>query len=168
MHTALFRAIFALSIATCCVATAGCHVDELNVNVDDAKINADVDTDVDVNNVRQGDTIPIHMNVDVNNVRQGDTIPIHMNVENVYLVDPSQDPPADHVKDAGHIQIYLDDFDSDPLLVTAQVDVQVKISESVELGEHTLKCRVHKHDGSATNAVFEIKITVKAKASSGG
>ena len=151
MHTALFRAIFALSIATCCVATAGCHVDELNVNVDDAKINADVDTDVDVNNVRQGDTIPIHMNV-----------------ENVYLVDPSQDPPADHVKDAGHIQIYLDDFDSDPLLVTAQVDVQVKISESVEPGDHTLKCRVHKHDGSATNAVFEIKIVVKAKASSGG
>ena len=149
MHTALFRAIFAVSVATTCVATAGCHVDEVNVNVD-AKINANVDASVDVNNVKQGDTIPIHMNV-----------------QNVYLVAPDEDPPADHVNDAAYIQIYLDDFDSDPLLVTAQVDVKVKISESVEPGEHTLKCRVHKHDGTPTNAEFDIKITVKAKTSTG-
>ena len=150
MRTALFRAIFAVSIATCCVATAGCTIDDLTVNVKDPKVNVDVDADVDLENVTQGETIPIHIEA-----------------ENVYLVDPNEDPPAEHEDDAGHIQIYLDDFDSEPLLITAEVDVQLTISESVEPGDHTIKCRVHKHDGSATSAVFDIKITVKAKASSG-
>src|SRR5215212_9628776 len=102
MHTALFRAIFAASIATACVVTAGCRVDELNLNADDARVNGDVDP-----------------NVDLSSVQQGEWIPIHIHVENVYLVDPGETPPAAHKNDAGHIQVYLDDFDSEPLLVTA-------------------------------------------------
>jgi hypothetical protein len=127
---------------------AGCTMGDLNIDVKDPNVTFDTDVDVD-------------------NVTQGDSMPIHVDVENVYLVDPNEDPPAEHEDDAGHLQIYLDGFDSDPLLITAEVDFSLTIPADTPPGNHTIKCRVHKHDGTPTSAVFEIEITVKAKVSSG-
>jgi plastocyanin len=150
MRAILIRVLIAAAACTACVTSAGCRAEigDINVNIKDPHVTFDTDVDVD-------------------NVMQGDTVPIHVEVENVYLVDPNADPPPEHEDDAGHLQIYLDNFDSDPLLITANVEVNVTIPIDTPPGEHTIKCRVHKHDGTPTSAVFELKITVKAKVSTG-
>jgi hypothetical protein len=98
---------------------------------------------------------------DVNNVMPDQTVPVAVTVQNVYLVDPAETPPAEHVADAGHLQIYLDDVSTPPLIITAQVNVDVKIPAQTKAGGHKLICRVHKHDGTATSTKVEISITVK-------
>ena len=98
---------------------------------------------------------------DVNNVVPDQTVPVAVTVQNVYLVDPNETPPAEHVADAGHLQIYLDDVSTPPLVITAQVNVDIKIPAQTKAGGHKLICRVHKHDGTPTSTKVEISITVK-------
>src|SRR5262249_47794757 len=101
--------------------------------------------------------------VDVTNVTPGETIPMRVEAQNVYLVDPHDNPPPLHVEDAGHFQVYLDDLNSEPLVVTAKTTIDVKVPEDTKAGKHKLYCRVHKHDGAPTKAIFEIEITVKVE-----
>jgi hypothetical protein len=145
MRTALLRATFIVAAAFS-VASVGCTMGDLNLDITDPKVSFDTD---------------------VNVVVQGESVEVHLDAENVYLIDPGETPPAEHEDDAGHFQIYLDDLDSEPLLITAQVDVTVMIPEDTAPGVHKLKCRIHMHDGAPTDAVFEIEITVKAKVSTG-
>jgi len=112
--------------------------------------------------------VSFETNVDVTNVSPGEIMPIRVVAQNVYLVDPNDNPPPLHLEDAGHFQIYLDDLSSEPLVVTAQTTIDVKIPEDVKEGEHKLLCRVHKHDGAPTSAVFEIEFTVKIEVPTGG
>ena len=113
-------------------------------------------------------TVEFNTDVDVENVKPGQAVPIHIKAENIYLVAPDQQPPPDHVADAAYFQIYLDDTGSAPLVVTAQTEVNVTIPKETKEGDHKLLCRVHKHDGTPTEATFEIEITVKAEISTDG
>ena len=123
-----------------CTATANIH--DNTINIPDATVN--FTTDADVSNV-----MPEQM------------IQIVVAVQNVYLVEPSATPPAEHVADAGHLQIYLDDVATPPLVVTAQVNVNVTIPAQTPAGNHKLICRVNHHDGTPTDTKFEVSITVK-------
>ena len=97
----------------------------------------------------------------VNFTTYADVSPLVVAVQNVYLVEPSATPPAEHVMDAGHVQIHLDDVATPPLVVTAQVNVNVTIPAQTPAGSHKLICRVHRHDGTPTNTKYEVNITVK-------
>jgi hypothetical protein len=121
--------------------TANIHDNTITANIPNAMVNFTTDADV-------------------NNVMPDQTIPIVVAVQNVYLIDPSMTPPPEHVMDAGHLQIYLDDVAMPPLLVTAQVNVSVTVPTHTPAGPHKLICRVHKHDGTPTDTKFEINITV--------
>lgn len=132
-------ALFGLVVAGC-TATANIH--DNTVNIPDATVNFKTDADLD-------------------NVAPDQTIPMVVTVQNVFLVDPATPPPADHVDDAGHFQIYLDDVNTPPIVVTAKVDVEVKIPPQTPPGKHKLICRVHHHDGRPTDTKVEVSITVK-------
>ena len=133
-----------------CVPSAGCtaNIHDNTVQIKDPKVS-------------------FVTNVDVNNVSPGETMPIEIKAQNVYLVDPDDQPPPLHVEDAGHFQIYFDDLNSEPLVVTAQTKIDVKIPEDAKAGKHKLLCRVHKHDGAPTSAVFEIELTIKVEVPTG-
>ena len=106
-------------------------------------------------------TVNFKTDADLNNVVPEQTISLALTVQNVYLVDPAATPPAAHVADAGHFQIYLDDVNTPPILVTADVNVTVKIPAPTPAGKHKLICRVHHHDGTPTETKVEVDITVK-------
>ncbi len=72
----------------------------------------------------------------------------------------TQNPPTT-VDDTVYLEIHLDDEDTPALLVTAEVNFTVTIPADTKAGDHKLICRVHKHDGTATTTVAELKITVK-------
>ncbi len=112
-------------------------------------------------------TVNATANVDADNVMPEQTVPVALTVTNVYLVEPTATPPAEHVLDAGHVRIYLDDVTTPPLVVTAQVNVDVKIPPQTKAGKHKLICRVHKHDGTATSTKVEVEINVKVTIGTG-
>jgi hypothetical protein len=98
--------------------------------------------------------------VDAGRVRPGQEIPATIDVENVYLILPEETPPADQAESAGHIQVYLDDLDRDPVLITASTQVTLSVPATIEPGDHKFICRVHKHDRTPTDAKVEIEFTV--------
>lgn len=106
-------------------------------------------------------TINLTSSPDVSDVMPGQTVPMTVDVKNVYLIDPSMTPPAADADTAGHLQVYLDDTSTPPLIVTAQTTIMVPIPENTKAGPHKLICRVHKHDGTPTSTMFELDITVK-------
>jgi hypothetical protein len=107
----------------------------------------------------------IDSNVDVNNVKPGQAIAVTMSVSGAVLVDPHTTPPPNEVDTAAHFQIYLDDTDSDPILVTASTNVSVTVPASTPPGDHKLICRLHKHDGTPTDQEQEVDFKVTASAS---
>jgi hypothetical protein len=125
---------------------AGCEVHDNTINIPDAKVS--VSTDVDAQNIQ-----PMQ------------TVPVAVQVQNVYLIEPSATPPPEHIVDAGHIEIHLDDESTPALLVTAQTNVNVTIPASTPPGHHKLICRVHKHDGTPTDTKTDLEINVSASAS---
>ena len=83
----------------------------------------------------------------------------------VVLVDPAGQPSSEDSSRAAHFQIFLDDADSDPLVVTASASASVTIPQATPPGDHKLICRLFKHDGSPLGEPREISITVQASAS---
>ena len=132
-------------------ALLGCAVAACSANIHDNTFTANI----------PNATVNLTTDADVNNVMPDQMVPLVVAVQNVYLVEPSVTPPPEHVADAGHVQIYLDDVATPPLVVTAQVAVAVTIPPHTPAGPHKLVCRVHKHDGTPTDTKFEINITVK-------
>lgn len=98
---------------------------------------------------------------DMNNVVPEQIIPLVVTVQKVYLVDPATSPPADHVADAGHLRIYLDDVNTPPIMITANSYIDIKIPPQTLAGNHKLICRVHHHDGTPTDTKVEVNFTVK-------
>ena len=90
-----------------------------------------------------------------------------MTAENVFLIEPDQEPPPDRVEVAGHFQFYLDTTSSEPLLITASKTASVPIPATATPGDHKLICRVHKHDGTPTSATFEISIKISGSVTTG-
>ena len=150
MKSVISRTALALALAGCAM-TFGCTADvhDNTLNVENPKV--DFDTTVDVDNIEQGQSVPITIKA-----------------ENVYPVAPDQQPPPEHVKDAVFFKIFLDDEDSTPLIVTAQLSVSVQIPADTEPGDHKLICRMHSHDGAATDVESEIDIKVKARVTTTG
>jgi hypothetical protein len=125
-----------------------------NANIHDNTVNIDA-------------TVKVTTSVDVKNVMPGQVVPCSATATNVFLIDPSMTPPVEHAADAGHFQYYLDDDTAPPLLITAQTTVDIKIPVDTKAGDHKILCRIHKHDGTPTNAMFELKITVTVTVSTG-
>lgn len=133
-----------------CLAGLGC-----TANIHDNTVNANANVD-----------FAVAANVDVNNVKPGEALPVTMKVSGgATLVEPNSTPPANEVDTAAHFQIYLDDTASAPILITAQTSVSVTIPGKTPPGDHKLICRLHKHDGTPTNEEKEVSFKVSASAS---
>jgi hypothetical protein len=129
------------------VSALGCNVHDNSLVIDDPKVN--FDTDVDTENVEQGQEVTVHVAVD----------------EKV-LVAPDAEPPAGKADAAVFVEIHLDDTNNAPLLITAEATATVTIPADTPPGKHKLMCAVHNHDdGMPTGQVEAIEITVKASAS---
>ena len=133
----LLAALGLLAAAPACTA----NVHDNTINITDPKVSFDT-------GVNNGD------------VKPDQDLPMTVTATNVYLVDPKATPPADHVSDAGHLQFYFDSVDSAPIMITAQVKVTVRVPTAATKGPHKMICRIHKHDGTPTAAIFEVNITV--------
>src|SRR5258708_9468208 len=78
--------------------------------------------------------VDVTANTDVNNVKPGDAVPMHVNATGVFLIEPGATPPPEHVNDAGHLELFLDSTDSKSILVTAQIDVKVTVATDTQPG----------------------------------
>jgi hypothetical protein len=85
----------------------------------------------------------------------------------VVLVAPDDEPAKADADRAAYFQVYLDNTDDDPIVVTAQATASITIPADTKEGDHKLICRLFKHDGSATNQTKEVSIKVTASASVG-
>src|SRR5687767_12074498 len=90
----------ASSVMAACTA----NIDEINLAVDDP-------------------TVTFNTDVDVDNVEQGQSVPVEINADNVFLIDPDETPPPEKADAAGHLQFYFDDVNSTPILITAETSV---------------------------------------------
>ena len=131
------------------VLGAGCNIHDNTINIPNAQINATTD-------------------VSASNVMPAAMVPVTVTVQNVFLVEPSATPPPEHVKDAGHLVVYLDDVDSMPLLTTAQTNFSVTIPAETKPGPHKLVCQFHKHDGTPTTTKVEVAINVAVSVGADG
>jgi hypothetical protein len=123
-------------------------VHDNTANISDAKVQFDTDVDVD-------------------QVMASDSVHVNVSAENVFLIDPDEDPPSDRVKVAGHFEFFLDSTSSAPLLVTASESVDVPIPADATPGDHKLICQIFKHDGTPTTATFELAIKISGSVTSG-
>src|SRR5690242_12987221 len=87
-------AVLGLSpLAVACNAEVG----DVNTNIDDLTID-DISFDIDTE-------------IDVNAVVQGDVVPIHVEQENVNLIEPNVTPPDDKKEVSGHFEVFIDSED---------------------------------------------------------
>lgn len=142
-----FSCLFAAGIMGLGASVAGCTANIHDFTIDD--ISLDLETDVDVDQIQAGDTVPIHVSPS----------------DDVNLVAPGVTPPEDKLEISGHFEVFLDSRDSTPLAVSAQFDINVVIPESTTEGEHVLICVFVKFDGSVSSERAQLKISVKAKVS---
>jgi hypothetical protein len=146
-------AIVKLAVAGLCAGlplacTADIHdntadIHDNNADIDDAEVEMSSDTDLDA-------------------VQPSQVIQVQVTAEDVFLIDPSETPPSDRVDVAGHFQFYFDTMSSEPILITAEQSVSITLPATATVGDHKLICRVHKHDGSPTQATFELDLKVTA------
>jgi uncharacterized membrane protein len=106
-------------------------------------------------------TVNMTSSADTSNVKPSEAVPVQVKVDNVVLVEPSATPLPEQMNQAGHLEIHMDSEDSPAILITAQTSFTVTIPPDAKPGDHKLICRVHKHDGTATSAESELKVTVK-------
>jgi hypothetical protein len=141
--------IYSLGVAAALavpVAVLGCDVHDNVLNVDDPNVNFDTDVDTD-------------------NVEQGQQVTVNVDVDEAVLVAPEEEPPAGEADTAVFVQIHMDDTNNAPLLITAEATATVTIPADTPPGKHKLICAVHKHDnGEPTGQESTIEITVKASA----
>ena len=141
---------FAVSFALLASGAAmGCTANIHDNTVDvDAKVSINATADVDVNNVKPGQAVPLTLAAD-----------------NVTLVDPKEKPTTEQERTAGHFSIFLDDTSSTALTVTASTSVSVTIPQTTKEGPHKLICQLDKADGTPTSTTQSLDIMVKASAS---
>ncbi|MBL8717654.1 MAG: hypothetical protein JNL79_16835 [Myxococcales bacterium] len=146
MRNTLPKIVFVSTLALTGLAMGACTADihDNTINIPDAKVTFNTD-------------------VDSTTIAPGQAVPITLTAENVYLIEPSETPPAAHASDAGHFQIYLDDVGSTALAITAKVKTTVTVPANTKAGPHKLICRVHKHNGESTTTIVEVNITVVIK-----
>jgi hypothetical protein len=138
-------ASFAAAMAGLC-SFAGC-----TANVHDNVVNAQAD-------------LNFKANVDTDDIKPGDSVAVTMNATGVVLVDPNDTPAKGDEDKACFFKVFLDDEDSEPLVATAQTNVQVTIPQETPKGKHHLICRLFKHDDTPTETEQSIDINVSASA----
>jgi hypothetical protein len=121
--------------------TADIHDNE--ANIDEAEVDMSSDTDLD-------------------EVKPSQVVQVEVTAQDVFLIDPSETPPPDRVEVAGHFQFYFDSMSSEPILITAEKSVSVTLPATAAAGDHKLICRVHKHDGTPTQATVELDLKIVA------
>jgi hypothetical protein len=155
MRSIIVKLAFASATAVSAVGLSGCTADvhdntmdvhDNTANIDDAKVEFETTQDT---------------------VAAGEMVHVTLKAEDVFLVDPSETPPPDSVKVAGHFEFFLDSTSGSSLLVTAEESVDVMIPPATPPGDHKLICRVDKHDGTPTEATFEMDLTIKASVTTG-
>lgn len=150
MKSTLFRSILMMA---CAAPLAACTADvhDNTLNVENPKVEMATD-------------------VDVNNVHAGQSVPVTITANNVFPVAPDQTPPPEHKDDAVFFKIFLDDVGSTELVVTASLKVSVTIPASTPPGDHKLICKTFAHDGSATDAesTVDIKVTASVTTTTAG
>jgi hypothetical protein len=158
MTTFIKKSLLCTTLAIFGATTYGCEADvhdntldvhDNNANIDDAAIELETDVDVDA-------------------VEPSSSVSVTVSAESVFLVEPDSEPPPDRVNVAGHFRFYLDSTSSEPLLITASKSVSVPIPANATPGDHKLICRVHKHDGTPTDATFELDIKISGSVETGG
>lgn len=107
--------------------------------------------------------LSVTANTDVSNVQPGAMIPVTISASNVTPVPPDQTPPPGHDSDAVFFKFFVDDdtSDSNAVLVTASLSVDVQIKSDIPAGSHKLICRMYKHDDTPTTTTSTIDFTVK-------
>lgn len=154
----MFRpCVFALVIAAAPLGVCGCTADIHDNTVDVHDNNA---------NIEEAE-VELSTDVDTDNVQASQTVHVEIAAHDVFLIDPSSEPPPDRVEVAGHFQFYFDTMSAEPLLVTAEKSVDVTIPADAAMGNHKLICRIHKHDGTPTEATFELDVNVTATVTTG-
>lgn len=149
MKRTLLRVAFATVFTTAPLFGCSADIHDNTVDVRDNTANIE-DAEVEMST-----------DVDVDNVQQNQSIQVQLVAQDVYLIEPSATPPADRVEVAGHFQFYFDSLSSEPVLITASKTVSITVPSGME-GDHKLICRVHKHDGTPTEATFEIDLKITA------
>jgi hypothetical protein len=155
MRTIIARMAF-LGALACTAGITACSADVHDNTLDVHDNNANID-DAQVEITSSSDS-----------VAAGSMVHVDVQAEDVFLCDPSTDPPPDRVKVAGHLEFFIDSTTSASILTTAEESVDVPIPPTTPPGDHKLLCRVDKHDGTATQATSEIDIKVTAAASVSG
>jgi hypothetical protein len=148
-------ALFALACTGFGLASAGCTAD-IHDNTADVH-----DNTANINDAQ----VQVSTAADTDNVQPGQALPLVLVAQDVFLISPSSTPPTDQVAVAGHFQLYFDDTSAAPLLITAEESFSVTIPADAAVGDHKVICRVHKHDGTPTQATFELDMKVTAKVS---
>lgn len=139
-------ASFAAAVAAIC-SFAGC-----TANVHDNAVNVDAD-------------LNFKANVAVDEVRAGEPVAVTMMpTGDVVLVDPKDQPMKGDEDKACFFKVFLDDEGSEPLVATAQTNVQVTIPKDTPKGKHHLLCRLFRHDDKPTDSEQSISINVSASA----
>ena len=103
--------------------------------------------DIHDNVVHIDATLNMSTTADVNHLHAGDSLALTVTASNL---------DAD-----GNFEIYFDDTNSDPLLITAALQFDVTLPSSAPTGKHDVICRRHKHDGSPTDLEFTLAITIE-------
>jgi hypothetical protein len=159
MRTFIANLAFAVAASVCTVGTmgtmAGCTADVHDNTLDVHDNTANID------NAK----VEFETTADTENISAGQAVHVTIVAEDVFLIDPSETPPPDRVMVAGHFEFFLDSMSSTALLVTAEESVDVMIPTTATAGDHKLLCRIAKHDGTPTEATFELDIKVKASVS---
>jgi predicted component of type VI protein secretion system len=103
--------------------------------------------DIHDNVVHIDATLDVTTDADVNHLHPGDAIALTITASGL---------DAD-----GNFEIYFDDTNSDALVVTAALQVEVTIPADADLGKHDIICRRHKKDGTPTDLEFNLSITIE-------
>jgi len=135
--TSLSATFLFLAGATAC----NVHDNTFTANIPNATINATADANATT-------------------VAPAQQVAVTVTTANVYLIAPDATPPPEHASDAAQINVYLDNTDEPPLLVTAEAMFNVMIPSTCPAGKHKLICRVHKHDGTPYGMPTSVEQTV--------
>ena len=154
MRNQRFNILIATVLGLGGLGASGCTADvhDNPVDVHDNNVNVDAKLDFKVDS-----------NADA--VEAGKSVSVTMNATGVVLVAPDDEPAAADADRAAYFQVYLDNTDADPIVVTAQATASITIPADTKEGDHKLICRLFKHDGSATDQTKEVSIKVSASAS---
>ncbi len=135
------------------VVCAGLPLGACTADVHDNTLNVDIPN------------LQMSTNVDVNNVHQGQQVPVTIKADNVTMVAPNQKPPAGHEQDAVFFKIFLDDDSGTELTIATSLTVNVTIPQSTPPGSHKLLCKAFHPDGTPTDSETSLDINVTASAS---